>query len=433
MTSAHRKFSLIVIFLVVFIDLIGFGIVLPLLPLYARAYGASPLVIGLLAVSYSGTQFLFNPLWGRISDRVGRRPILLMSLTGSVVSYVLFAWAPSLLWLFISRLLAGLFAANISTAMAYIADVTAAENRSKGMGLIGAAFGLGFILGPAIGGFLSHVGEFIDPHFAFSLPGYGAAVLSGLAFVLAIFKLPESLKAKKPLSDLPRSFSVAVYFRPIVQAVRKAEVARPLLVYFLVVFAISNMQMTFPLFTKTVYNFGVKENGYLFAFVGLITAALQGGLIGRLSRRFGEGRLAICGTALMMFGLTAIPFARSFPWLVVALLILGIGSGLNNPTLNSLVSLSTEASVQGGVMGVNRSVSSLARILGPLWGGWSYGALGINWPYWTAGVFLLGAVAVGAPLWRLRAEATSGELSPEESLLEGTAAADVVGPQRSDS
>ncbi|RMD93125.1 MAG: MFS transporter, partial [Calditrichaeota bacterium] len=166
-----------IIFLVVFIDLIGFGIVLPLLPIYARSYGASPFVIGLLAVSYSGTQFLFNPVWGRVSDHVGRRPIILMSLTGSVISYAVFGWAPSLAWLFISRLSAGLFGANISTAMAFIADVTTPENRAKGMGLIGAAFGLGFIFGPALGGFLSK--------YSYSLPGYGASLLSLIALLLA--------------------------------------------------------------------------------------------------------------------------------------------------------------------------------------------------------------------------------------------------------
>ncbi|MFQ5709833.1 MAG: MFS transporter [bacterium] len=393
--------SLVTIFLVIFIDLIGFGIVLPLLPLYAEAYGASPFVIGLLAVSFSAMQFIFNPIWGRISDRVGRRPILLMSLIGSVISYAILGWAPSLFWLFISRIAAGIFAANISTAMAYIADVTSPENRSKGMGLIGAAFGLGFIFGPGFGGLLSRAGEIWSQGFRFSLPGYGAALFSAIALLLTIFKLPESLTALDAgrSKTATQKFSLRSYFKPIGRAVRQPEVARPLLVYFLVVFAVANMQMTFPLFTKAVYNFDVMQNGFLFAFIGIIAAVLQGGLIGRLSKGFGDGPLAILGTVLSMVALTLIPFAITVPLLVGVLAILGIGSGLNTPTLTSLVSVGTESSLQGGVMGVNRAISSLARILGPLWGGWSYGALGINWPYWTAGVFLFFAVLIGIPLW----------------------------------
>lgn len=386
--------SLGIIFLVVFIDLIGFGVVLPLLPLYADRYGATPFVIGLLAVSFSSTQFLFNPIWGRISDRVGRRPIILMSITGSVISYAAFGWAPSLVWLFISRLAAGLFGANISTAMAYMADITTPENRSKGMGLIGAAFGLGFIFGPAIGGFLGD--------YSYSLAGYGAAVLSFVALVLAFFQLPESLKPEKNAeTKLPnQNYSLLNYFKPIGQAVRQPQLARPLAVYFLVVLAFSNMQMTFPLFTKEVYNFDVKQNGYLFAFVGILSAVLQGGLIGRLSKKFGNGPLAIFGTGLTMVGLTLIPFVKTLPLLLTALTILGIGTGLNTPTLTSLMSVSADKSLQGGIMGVTRSASSLARIFGPLWGGWIYGAVGINWPYWTAGVVLFFAVLVGLPLWR---------------------------------
>ncbi len=389
-----------IIFLVVFIDLIGFGIVLPLLPIYARSYGASPFVIGLLAVSYSGTQFLFNPVWGRVSDHVGRRPIILMSLTGSVISYAVFGWAPSLVWLFISRLSAGLFGANISTAMAFIADVTTPENRAKGMGLIGAAFGLGFIFGPALGGFLSK--------YSYSLPGYGASLLSLIALLLAMFQLPESYQPQqKPRK--PTEFPLLEQLKPLVQAVKQSELARPLLVYFLVVFAFANMQMTFPLFTQEVYNFDVEHNGYLFAFIGLISAGLQGGAIGMLSKKFGEGALAIWGTGLSMIGLSAIPLAKTVPILVIFMTVLGIGTGLNTPTLTTMVSLGTDETMQGGMMGVNRAVSSLARILGPLWGGWTYQALGINWPYWTGGLALLLAFLVG---WPLRHYASSKKKKP---------------------
>ncbi|MFQ5823123.1 MAG: MFS transporter [bacterium] len=395
-SKAFYNSQLGIIFLVIFIDLIGFGIVIPLLPLYADKYGASPFIIGLLAISFSGMQFLFNPVWGRISDHVGRRPIILISVTGSVVSYALFGWAPTLVWLFISRLAAGFFGANIATAMAYIADITTPENRSKGMGLIGAAFGLGFIFGPALGGFLGQ--------YSYSLAGYGAAVLSFLALMLAMVRLPESrYPAKNAVINLPnQKVSLLAYFKPIGQVIRKPEVAQPLIVYFLVVLAISNMQMTFPLFTKTVFQFDVRENGYLFAYVGILAAILQGGMIGNLSQKFGDGPLAIFGTGMIMVGLVFIPFAKTWPFLLIVLSILAIGTGLNTPTLISLVSISTDESQQGEILGVNRSVSSLARIIGPLWGGWTYGALGINWPYWTAGVILFFAIILGLPLWRFR-------------------------------
>jgi DHA1 family tetracycline resistance protein-like MFS transporter len=399
--KSYHNSQLGIIFLVIFIDLIGFGIVIPLLPLYADKYGASPFVIGLLAVSFSGMQFLFNPVWGRISDKIGRRPIILFSVTGSVISYALFGWAPSLLWLFISRIAAGFFGANIATAMAYIADLTTPENRAKGMGLIGAAFGLGFILGPALGGFLGQ--------YSYSFAGYGASLLSFVALTLALFRLPESLRpAKNQNTVLPnQKVSLLGYFKPIGRAVRKPEIAQPLIVYFLVVLAVSNMQMTFPLFTKAVFRFDVKENGYLFAYVGILAALLQGGMIGKLSKKFGDGPLAICGTGMSMVGLAFIPFAKTIPVLLILLTVLGIGTGLNTPTLISLVSVSTDESLQGGILGVNRSVSSLARILGPLWGGWTYGALGMNWPYWTAGVVLFFAVLMALPLWRIRPSYTN--------------------------
>ncbi|RMF69824.1 MAG: MFS transporter, partial [Calditrichaeota bacterium] len=293
----QKRASLGIIFLVVFIDLVGFGMVLPLLPLYAKSYGASPFLIGLLAVSYSGTQLLFNPVWGGISDRIGRRPILLMSLLGAVVFYTLFGWAPSLIWLFVARLGAGVFAANISTAMAYIADITTIEERTKGMGLIGAAFALGFIFGPAFGGFLSQ--------YSYSVPGYGAAVLSLTAFLLALVRLPESKPRAGQVSAVSRS--LAAQFKALGETLRQSQVARPMLVYFLTVFAFASMQITFPLFTLELFHFDVVENGYLFAFVGVIAVVFQGGLIGRLSKAYGEGPLAIVGTVLSMIALSFLP------------------------------------------------------------------------------------------------------------------------------
>ncbi|MFQ5825377.1 MAG: MFS transporter [bacterium] len=390
--KVQQTASLRIIFFVVVIDLIGFGIILPLLPLYAKSYGAAPFVIGLLWISYSVTQFLFNPILGAISDRVGRRPIILMSLVGSVIFYTLFGWAPSLFWLFVARFAAGVFAANISTAMAFIADITTKENRAKGMGLIGAAVGTGFIIGPAVGGFLSQ--------YSYSLPGYGAAILSLIALLLAISKLPESLNANN--IEHPQKKSLHSILKPMAQAMNTQEVARPIFVYFLVVFAFANMQVTFPLYTHELFGFDVVQNGYVFAFVGILAVIFQGGLIGKLSKNFGDGPLAIFGTGLSMFGLMLIPFAKSIPVLVFFMTILGVGTGLNTPTLTSLVSISVDEAHQGSVLGVSRSFSTFARIIGPLWGGWSYGALGMRWPYWSAGVILFVAILVGLPLWRIK-------------------------------
>lgn len=392
-----------IIFLVVVIDLIGFGIVLPLLPLYAKHYGASPAVIGMLAISYSVTQLIFSPIWGALSDRHGRRPILLLSLVGAVIFYALFGWAPSLLWLFVARLGAGVFAANISTAMAYIADMTSRDNRAKGMGLIGAAFGIGFIIGPAVGGFLSQ--------FSYNLPGYGAALLSFIALALAFFKLPESLlsRTRSATANVLQSF-----WQPIQTALQQKDFVRPMLMYFLVTFAFANMQVTFPLFTQEVFALDVQHVGYLFALSGIMSILLQGGLIGRLSKRFGEGMLAIIGAAMYVIGLLAIPFAKSVYLLVVIMGLVGLATGLTLPTLTSLLSLSADEENQGSVLGVSRSVGTLARILGPLWGGWCYGALGLNWPFWTAGLVSLLALVVGWSLGRIKP--THGE---EVSLRAG--------------
>ncbi|MFQ5651183.1 MAG: MFS transporter [bacterium] len=390
--KSKQTTRLSIIFAVVCIDLIGFGIVLPLLPLYAKSYGASPVVIGVLAVSYSLGQLLFNPLWGSLSDRIGRRPVLLGSLLGSAIFYTLFGWAPSLAWLFVARTCAGVFAANISTAMAYISDITTKADRAKGMGLIGAAFALGFIIGPAVGGFLSK--------FSYHWPGYGAAVLSFIALILAMAKLPESLT--EPRKERPLWSAFGSFIEPIMRNLSKPEVARPIWVYFLIILAFSCMQLTFPLFTHEVFNFDVVENGYLFAFVGVLAVVLQGGLIDRLSKRFGAGPLALVGTALGVVGMACFPFAKSLRGLLVLLALLGIGTGLSTPTLTSLVSINAEESEQGAVLGVSRSIATLARILGPLWGGWAYGLLGINWTYWSAGGVLLLALWVGLPLLRVR-------------------------------
>ncbi|MBI2951463.1 MFS transporter, partial [bacterium] len=266
---------LVVLFLTVFIDLLGFGIVLPLLPYYAESFGAGPLTVTLLSSSYSLMQFLFAPVWGRLSDRVGRRPILVLSLAGSALSYLLFGLAGSLAALFATRLLAGVCAANISTAQAYIADVTTPETRAKGMGMIGAAFGLGFIFGPAAGGALSRYG--------YAVPAFFAGGLSLLALALALFRLPESLRrqgdppggAARGGFDLGRLWAALVH----------PGMGLLLLIFFCSVFAFANLEATFALFVERAARFGytARETGYLFAYMGVLMSLMQGGLVGRLA------------------------------------------------------------------------------------------------------------------------------------------------------
>jgi DHA1 family tetracycline resistance protein-like MFS transporter len=388
MKQAHLDPTLITVFSIVVIDLIGFGIILPLLPIYAQSYGASPFTIGLLAISYSIAQLVFNPVWGGLSDKSGRRPILLLSLAGAAAFYVLFGAADSLLLLFVARIGAGIFAANISTAMAVIADVTTHENRTKGMGLIGMAFAIGFIIGPALGGILSR--------YSYSAAGYGAAVLSAIALLLAIFKLPET-KADRSESIARRGF-----LRPIVDALRTPQLSIPLWVHFLSIMAFSSMQMTFPLFTMSAFGFDVKENGYVFAFVGVIAMVFQGGLIGRLANKFGEGPIATVGIVIAMLGFFILPLSENVTSLVLVMAVLGIGTGLNTPTLTSLISISASDEDQGKIIGASRSVATLARILGPLWGGWIYGFRGPLWTYWSAGMVMVAALAVCIRLWSIR-------------------------------
>lgn len=367
-----KRSPLVVLFLTVFIDLLGFGIVLPLLPYYAESFGAGPLAVTLLSSCYSMMQFLFAPVWGRLSDRVGRRPVLILSLAGSSLSYLLFGLTGSLPMLFATRILAGICAANISTAQAYIADVTTPETRAKGMGMIGAAFGLGFIFGPAIGGTLSRYG--------YSVPAFFAAGLSFFALTLALFRLPESLR--------PGVVARGRMFEPrrLRTALRYPGMGLLLVIFFCSVFAFANLEATFALFVEKASRFGytARETGYLFAYMGVLMSLMQGGLIGRLARRFGERRLVVAGTLMLAAGMGVVPLAPGLGGLLGALALLAFGVGMNTPSLSSLISRSAGADEQGSVLGVSQSVSSLARILGPAWGGFVFERFGPASPYFTA-------------------------------------------------
>jgi MFS transporter, DHA1 family, tetracycline resistance protein len=392
------------LFLIVFVDLVGFGLVIPLLPFYAVRFAASPQEVTALVAIYSLMQLLTAPLWGRLSDRVGRRPVLLASLAASALAYLWLGGASALWMLFAARGFAGACAGNIAAAQAYIADVTPPEKRARGMGLIGAAFGLGFMIGPAIGGLLAGA----DPITAdLETPAWVAAGLSFLAFLGIALLLPESLPAERRNSAPPRSRVGAV-----LGVLHRPVLSRLILVFFLTILAVAGMQSVFAIWAMPQLGWGPRQVGYVFAYVGLISAILQGGLIGRLTQRFGEERLLVCGLALIGVGLLALPFAHDVPILGAVLTGLALGMGLMQPTLNSLISQQAGGEEQGEVMGVSQSVASLSRVLGPFAAGFCFAAFGRNSPYFAGAALTGAAVLLALNLMRGLTTARLAEAGP---------------------
>jgi MFS family permease len=363
-----KRPSLLIIFLTVFIDLVGFGIVLPLLPLYSENFGASGFIIGLIMASYSLMQFVFAPSWGRLSDRIGRRPVLLISTAGAAISYAFFAWGSSLdeqhgqlalLILLGSRLVAGICGANITVAQAYIADITPPKDRSRRMGLIGMAFGLGFIFGPALGGvslnFFGHAG-----------PGWVAASLCAMNFFLAFAILPESRKpSSEQAARRPR-------FTQWLHTMQQPKIGVLIGLFFLATFCFTCFETTLGLLISRNFNLDpqkaqdAKIIGYLFAYCGIVGAVVQGGAIGRLVRKMGEPALISTSLILVTVSMAPLPFLLSWPGVLVALGVLAIGSSLTRPPVFGMISMLTSEHEQGATLGVAQSVGSLARIVGPV-------------------------------------------------------------------
>jgi DHA1 family tetracycline resistance protein-like MFS transporter len=397
-----RRASLGVIFGIVLLDLLGFGILIPQLGVYGMRFADSPFLVSLLGLMlsvYSLMQLIFAPVLGRLSDRFGRRPVLLYSMAGSLAGYLLFAFAQSLPLLFLSRVVDGISGANISTAQAYVADVTTPDNRAKGMGMVGAAFGLGFLLGPAIGGFLGRIGG----NFAI---GIGSAALTALNLIFAIFFLPES---RHPGSQPAQERSM----RAVLTALKTPLVGLVLLLFGLFVTAFAQMEGTLSPFVLSQHLLPDLETarhdeklmgeaslqvGYLFAAVGVVSTVVQGGLIGRLKRRFGEPTLVVAGVAFTALGLGLIPVAPSYSWFFGPVVLLALGSALVNPSLSAILSTSTSGDRQGEVLGAYQSMGSLGRIIGPALGTWLL-ARSPPAPYVLAAVMLALAVV---PALRLR-------------------------------
>ncbi len=355
-----KRSPLVVIFTTVFIDLVGFGIVIPVLPFYAEGtrFNATPRTVGLLFASYSIMQLIFSPILGRLSDKHGRRPVLLISIIGTGIGFLILGFATTLWMLFVGRILDGITGGNISTAQAYIADITTKEERAKGMGLLGAAFGLGFIFGPAIGGILSQWGV--------AVPFLFAAALCFANATLLYFTLPETVTADHPART---SAAGGRGLSQLIESLRQPRLGFVLIIYFMFIVAFSIMTTTFSLYTMFRFGYDAKHNGYLFAYVGIIAVIIQGGLIGRLVKRFGELPLVIVGALFFAGSLFAVPFVGPNVGGLLALLIGGgifsAGNSLATPSLTSLASKSVGRGEQGSVLGVTQSVASLARAVGP--------------------------------------------------------------------
>ena len=384
-----KKTPLLIIFLIVFIDLLGFGIVIPIIPSYAeKGFAASDVTVGFIVAAFSMTQLLFTPIWGRLSDRYGRKPIILLGLVITVISYLIFGLAASLPMLFLSRLLGGVGGANISAAQAYIADVTGPADRAKGMGLIGAAFGLGFVFGPFLGGLLVAYG--------YAFPGFAAAGLSTLALITAAIFMPESHSPGKDTEIQASTMSV----KQLTVAIQRPQMGILLLLFFLVTFGFANIYATFPLISTRAFGFSDREVGYLFGFLGIIGAVTQGGLIRPLSARFDERWLFFTGTLLTMAGLVLLPFYVSTPVLLVELAIMSLGTGLMTPAVLSLISRAADSHEQGGILGVNQALGSLGRVLGPVCGAYIFHVAGNAWPFLTGGVVMaVVALLIRRRLW----------------------------------
>jgi DHA1 family tetracycline resistance protein-like MFS transporter len=368
---------LFIIFLTIFVNLVGFGIIIPLLPFYAQTFGASPLVIGLLFASFSLSQLVASPFLGHLSDRWGRRPVLIFSLLGTVVSFVMLAVASSLAMLFAARIVDGLSGGNISTARAYIADVTTEENRAKAYGLLGAAFGLGFIVGPALGAALSHV--------SYTAPIWAAAAITVVATVMAWLWLPETVHraeaGRSPwhaLGDLWKRAPLRVLFT----------------IDFVYWGAFAVYQTTFALFGARRFGFDAAHTGYLLSAFGFLGVIVQGGLVGPVVRALGEQRTLAIGLLFAAFGWGGSALTYSLPVFVAMLVPGAIGIGLCNATLSALVSKSAGPDEQGSVQGAAGALESLGRTIGPVWGNGTLQRFGEGTAYGSAAIALIGAAAL---------------------------------------
>jgi len=377
-----------VIVLTVFIDVTGFGIIIPLLPFYANEFQAGPTALGVLIASFAIMQFFFSPLLGKASDKQGRKPILLISLFISFISFTIFSFANSYLMLLFSRIIGGI-ATERAVAQAYIADVTDHKNRTKEMGKIGAALGAGFIIGPALGGILSTYG--------FSIPGYAAMSLTLINILFVISFLPEPQRIKEKTMESINKGSG--YFRGLRDSLRKPLLGPTLLILFIVTLAFSTIPVIVPLLSIDFFNFNSLELSYVFIYIGLIQIVMQGFLINRLSKRFGEEKLIALGPILMATGILLMPIFQNVAIFFLANAVLAAGFGLINTSIPAFLSKRISFNEQGSILGIAGSVASVANIPGPLIIGLIYSIFGSFVPFFISAVMLIVAFLIGCRVY----------------------------------
>lgn len=379
---------LLTLFLIVFIDLLGFSLILPLLPFYAETFGATPFQIGLLVAAYAAAQLVGAPLLGRLSDRFGRRPVLLISLIGTFIGFLILGFASSLWMLFASRLLDGFTGGNISVAQAYITDITDEKDRAKGLGLLGAAFGVGFIIGPAVGGILSVYG--------FAVPAFVAAGLSLISILGVIFFLPESLTAEAR-ARLEKKAKQEISLRNLWAAINRPRVGPLLNVRFFYGLAFATFQTIFPLYAQYKLGLDARNTGFVLTYVGILVVFVQGFLVGWLAARYNEYRLIFLATILMMIVLFAWALVPNLMALLIVLAPLAVAAGILNTLLNSALSKAVYPEEVGGTLGLSASLESLTRVISPTAGGILIGSLGTWAPGVVGGLIMLGTVSYA---WR---------------------------------
>ncbi len=386
-----QRRTLTLVFVTVFLDLLGVGILIPILPFLVRQFQSDATTVGLLSLSYSAAQFVATPILGVLSDRYGRRPVLVFSIFGSAIGYFLFGWAGSLWLMFFARIVDGITGGNISTAQACIADISSPEDRAKNFGLIGMAFGLGFIIGPALGGFLSK----IDIH----APAYAAGGMALVTSMFAYFLLPETLPVERRKAGAAQ-WSDLNPLRPVVAAFQNTALRALLVSLFLLNFAFAALQTNFSLFTLARFSWGPEENAWVFAFIGLMVAFNQGFLVRRLLPVWKERPMALAGYAFFALGFLWIAVAPVGWMMYPASALIALGSSFTNPTLTAFISQRVGNREQGSILGTTQAVLSLTRVVGPLWAGLVFDHFGTGSPYSTGAVFILVAALCAWPVLR---------------------------------
>jgi len=388
--TRFRFSPIFVVVMTLFIDATGFGMIIPLLPFYAETFQAGSAALGVLIASFPLMQFIFSPILGKISDNIGRKPVLIISILTSAGSFVLFAVANSFFILLLSRIVAGL-ATETGVGQAYIADITSKKERAAGIGKVGAAHGAGFIIGPAIGGFLSVYG--------FSAPGFAAVFLTMINLLFVLFFLPESLRQKDPILQVVADSNDG-FLRRLLNAFSRPMISTVLVIFFIVFLSWSAIPVIMPLLGVIYFGFGSVEMSYFFIYMGIIQIMWQGLIIGRLTEKTGEEQLIAFGPLLLMLGIFLMPLIPNIVVFVFSLTIISLGSGMMRIVVPSFISKISPVNEQGGILGVTNGVASIARVPGPLIAGFLFEFAGSTAPFFASAAMLMVAFGFG---FRVRA------------------------------